>query len=34
MTHLKIEQNSGIIEEVSSDVIKKLYDVVHSGNLD
>ena len=34
MTHLKIEQNNGVIEEVSSNVIKKLYDIVHSGNLD
>ena len=34
MTHLKIEQNNGIIEEVSSAVIDKLYDIVHSGNLD
>lgn len=34
MTHLKIEQNNGVIEEVSSAVIDKLYDIVHSGNLD
>lgn len=34
MTHLKIEQNNGVTEEVSSDVISKLYDIVHSGNLD
>lgn len=34
MTHLKIEQNNGIIEEVSSAVIDKLYDIVHSGTLD
>ena len=34
MTHLRIEQNNGVIEEVSSAVIDKLYDIVHSGNLD
>ena len=34
MTHLKIEQNNGVIEEVSSAVIDKLYDIVHSGTLD
>lgn len=34
MTHLKIEQNNGVTEEVSSTVISKLYDIVHSGNLD
>ena len=32
MTHLRIEQNTTGIEEVSSAVIKKLYDLVyHSG---
>lgn len=34
MTHLKIEQNNGAIEEVSSAVIDKLYDIVNSGTLD
>lgn len=34
MTHLRIKQNNGAIEEVSSAVISKLYDIVHSGNLD
>ncbi len=34
MTHLRIEQNNGVIEEVSSEVIKKLYNIVHNGTLD
>lgn len=34
MTHLKIEQNNGITEQVSPSVIRKLYEIVHSGNLD
>lgn len=34
MTHLRIEQNTTGIEEVSSAVIKKLYDLVYSGTLD
>lgn len=34
MTHLKIEQNTTGIEEVSNTVIKKLYDLVYSGTLD
>ena len=34
MTHLRIEQDNGVIEEVSSAVISKLYDIVHSGTLD
>ena len=34
MTHLKIEQNNGITEQVSPSVIEKLYEIVHSGNLD
>lgn len=34
MTHLKIEQNNGIAEQVSPSVIEKLYEIVHSGNLD
>lgn len=34
MTHLKIEQNTGVIEEVPSSVIKKLYDLAISGTLD
>lgn len=34
MTHLRIEQNNGITEQVSPSVIEKLYEIVHSGNLD
>lgn len=34
MTHLKIEQNTGAIEEVSMDTLKKLYDIASSGTLD
>lgn len=34
MTHLRIEQNTTGIEEISSAVIKKLYDLVYSGTLD
>lgn len=34
MTHLRIEQNTTGIEEVSGAVIAKLYDLVHSGTLD
>lgn len=34
MTHLRIEQNNGIIEEVSSEVIEKLYNIVHNSTLD
>jgi len=34
MTHLRIEQNNGIIEEVSSSVITKLYELAISGTLD
>jgi hypothetical protein len=28
MTHLKIQQNNGAVEEVSSTVISKLYEIV------
>lgn len=31
MTHLRIEQNNGVIEEVSSSVITKLYEIAHAG---
>lgn len=31
MTHLRIEQNNGVIEEVSSSVISKLYEIAHAG---
>lgn len=31
MTHLRIEQNNGVIEEVSSSVITKLYEIAHTG---
>ena len=34
MTHLRIEQNTGITEEVSSAVITKLYNIVHDNILD
>lgn len=34
MTHLRIEQNNGIIEEVFSEVIEKLYNIVHDDQLD
>lgn len=34
MTHLRIEQNNGVIEEVSSAVITKLYDLAHDNTLD
>lgn len=34
MTHLRIEQNTTGIEEVSTAVINKLYELVSSGNLD
>lgn len=34
MTHLRIEQNEGAVEYVSSAVIKKLYDLATSGDLD
>ena len=34
MTHLKIEQNNSAIEEVSSAVITKLYELATSGELD
>ena len=34
MTHLIIKQNNGITEQVSPSVIEKLYEIVHSGNLD
>ena len=34
MTHLRIEQNNGVIEEVSSAVIAKLYDLAHDNTLD
>ena len=34
MTHLKIEQNTGLIEEVSREVISKLYELASSGDLD
>lgn len=34
MTHLRIIQNSGAIEEVSSSVIQKLYELASSGDLD
>ena len=33
MTHLKIEQNNGTAESVSSSVVNKLYEIVSSGNL-
>ena len=31
MTHLRIEQNNGVIEEVSSSIITKLYEIAHAG---
>jgi hypothetical protein len=31
MTHLKIEQNNGVIEEVGSNIIKTLYDIATGG---
>jgi len=31
MTHLKIEQNNGVIEEVGSNLIKTLYDIATGG---
>jgi len=31
MTHLRIEQNNGVIEEVNSSVITKLYEIAHAG---
>lgn len=31
MTHLRIEQNNGVIEEVSTSVITKLYEIAHAG---
>lgn len=31
MTHLRIEQNNGVIEEVSSSIIAKLYEIAHAG---
>lgn len=31
MTHLRIEQNNGVIEEVGSNIIKTLYDIVMGG---
>ena len=34
MTHLYIEQNTGLIEEVSSSIISKLYELAISGDLD
>ena len=34
MTHLRIEQNTGLIEEVPSRLITRLYDIVSSGTLD
>lgn len=34
MTHLRIEQNNGTTEDVSSSVVNKLYEIVSSGNLD
>lgn len=34
MTHLYIEQNTGLIEEVSREVISKLYELASSGDLD
>ena len=34
MTHLKIQQNNGAVEEVSSTVISKLYDIVRNNTLD
>lgn len=34
MTHLKIEQNTGAIEQVSGVVIEKLYQLAFSGDLD
>lgn len=34
MTHLRIEQNNGTTEDVSSSVVNKLYEIASSGNLD
>ena len=34
MTHLKIEQNNTAIEQVSGNVIEKLYQLAFSGDLD
>lgn len=34
MTHLYIEQNNSVIEEVNSSIISKLYELAISGNLD
>lgn len=34
MTHLYIEQNTGLTEEVSSSIISKLYELAISGDLD
>ena len=34
MTHLRILQNNGVTEEVSSSVVQKLYELASSGNLD
>lgn len=34
MTHLKIEQNTGAIEQVNSALISKLYQVLYESNLD
>lgn len=31
MTHLRIEQNNGVIEEVSTSIITKLYEIAHAG---
>ena len=31
MTHLRIEQNNGVIEEVSSSIITKLYEIAYAG---
>lgn len=34
MTHLYIEQNTGLTEEVNSSIISKLYELAISGDLD
>lgn len=34
MTHLRIEQNNGVIEEVSTEIIEKLYNIIYNGQLD
>jgi len=34
MTHLRIEQNTGLTEEVNASIIAKLYELAISGDLD